>query len=205
MERAEFTGQASDLTGPLAGLLAEAVALFEADRARARERLCRALALLGGSDNPASSPLPAASRYILAPWQMRKVRVYIDEHLQAPIHIHHLAQFANLSYSHFCRAFKGSFGLTAHAYVTRRRVDRARHLLLATDDPLCHIAVVCGLSDQSHLSRIFRQETGKPPGVWRREMRADGADKVTGLYASNGALAAPRDGLGDGDAAAMRQ
>jgi AraC-like DNA-binding protein len=29
--------------------------------------------------------------------------------------------------------------------------------------------VICGFADQSHLTRVFGNVTGMPPGAWRRE------------------------------------
>jgi len=30
------------------------------------------------------------------------------------------------------------------------------------------IALLCGFTDQAHLSKLFRQHTGETPGAWRR-------------------------------------
>jgi hypothetical protein len=46
----------------------------------------------------------------LAPWQIRRVTTYIDANLDATIK--DLAALAKLSYFHFFRAFRGSFGET---------------------------------------------------------------------------------------------
>jgi AraC-like DNA-binding protein len=79
-----------------------------------------------------------------------------------------LAKLVSLSPSYFCRAFKESFGETPHAFVIRRRVERARTLMLTTSESLSQIALACGLVDQAHLCRCFRQVTGMTPGAWRR-------------------------------------
>jgi AraC-like DNA-binding protein len=79
-----------------------------------------------------------------------------------------LAQVVRLSTGHFCRAFKISVGETPHAFVIRRRVRRAQSLMLSTNDPLSQIAVACGLTDQAHLTRLFRRMVGETPLAWRR-------------------------------------
>jgi AraC family transcriptional regulator len=33
------------------------------------------------------------------------------------------------------------------------------------------VATECGFSDQSHLTRVFRQTVGVSPGAWRRALK----------------------------------
>lgn len=110
----------------------------------------------------------AGSRGGLASWQQRKVDRYLREHLEHPLQVKQLAQQVSLSVSHFCRAFKDSFGTTPHMYIVRLRLERAKHLMLATQDPLSDISLRCGLADQAHLSKLFRRWTGETPNAWRR-------------------------------------
>src|SRR5690606_2306493 len=67
-----------------------------------------------------------------------------------------------------CRAFKESFGTTAHMHIIRLRLELAQRLMLTTDEPLSQIALACGLADQAHLSKLFRREMGETPSAWRR-------------------------------------
>lgn len=104
----------------------------------------------------------------LAPWQARRVVTHVDENLAKSITIDHLAGMVGLSGSYFCRAFKDSFGHPPHAYIMRRRVERAQALMLRTREPLSQIALACGLSDQAHLCNLFRRLVGVSPSHWRR-------------------------------------
>ena len=109
----------------------------------------------------------------LAGWQVHRIRAYVDSHLSETIHVCDLSAIARRSTAHFCRAFKRTFGLTPHAYVTTRRIDHAKALMLESDEQLSVIAVLCGFSDQAHLSKLFRQHTGETPGGWRRRRMFD--------------------------------
>ena len=104
----------------------------------------------------------------LAPWQRRKVKSFIESGLEGPLPIEDLANLVSLSPSYFCRAFKESFGEPPHAYVVRTRIERARTLMLNTSESLSQIALACGLVDQAHLCKCFRQVMGTTPGAWRR-------------------------------------
>lgn len=117
------------------------------------------------SHAPAQRP---AFRGGLAPWQKRKVDAYLADNLERPVHVKALAQAVPLSVSHFCRAFKETYGQTPHAHVMRLRLERAQHLMLTSDEPLSQIALACGLSDQAHLSKLFRRSLGESPSRWRR-------------------------------------
>jgi len=104
----------------------------------------------------------------LAPWQKRKVDRYIREQLTDQLQVAQIAQQISLSVSHFCRAFKQSFGVTPHTHITRLRLELAQRLMLNTEEPLSQIALACGLADQAHLSKLFRRAVGDSPGSWRR-------------------------------------
>ena len=104
----------------------------------------------------------------LAPWQVCKVLTHIESHIDAPITTAELADLVRLSPFHFSRAFRRSFNDSPHAYLMRRRVERAQGLMLTTTTSLAQIAVSCGLADQAHFTRLFRRFAGESPGTWRR-------------------------------------
>ncbi len=72
-----------------------------------------------------------------------------------------------LSAWHFSRRFKADFGLSPHAYLIRRQIDRARLLLGRRGQPLKAIAQDCGFADQSHFCRTFRRIVGVTPARFR--------------------------------------
>ena len=119
----------------------------------------------------------------LAPWQRRKIDRYLREHLEHPVQVDELAQQIPLSVSHFCRAFKETFGDTPHAYLIRLRLELAQETMLATDEPLSQIALASGFADQAHLSKQFRRVVGETPSAWRRrnltEARLEGRRQYT--------------------------
>jgi AraC-like DNA-binding protein len=104
----------------------------------------------------------------LAPWRAKRVRLYIEAHLEHRLDTDALARVAYVSRAHFCRSFKRQFGVTVHRYVLQRRIERAQHLMLTTSAPLSEIAAICGMSDHSHLARVFRQALNESPSAWRK-------------------------------------
>lgn len=151
-------------------LLEQALTAVETDLATTRACVARVAALLDREEAHAESA-PSARRRVgagLAPWQARRVASHVEENLGFAITIDHLATIAGLSSSYFCRAFKDTFGDPPHAYIMRRRVERAQTLMLQTREPLSQIALACGLSDQAHLCNLFRRLVGQSPSHWRR-------------------------------------
>ncbi len=114
---------------------------------------------------------PAVARGGLPPAAMRRVDEYMEAHLSENIELPMLATVANLSLYHFAREFKRSIGVTPHNYLLRKRVDRAKDMLARTDYSLTEVALAAGFSDQSHLSRHFRQMVGSTPGSFRWSQR----------------------------------
>src|SRR3569833_987314 len=104
----------------------------------------------------------------LTAWQLKRALSFIGASLDRTITVVEIAAVAGQSASHFHRAFKRSLGVTVHQYVMFRRIELAKQLLLKTSEPLCSIAVTCGMCDQSHLTRWFTRMTGESPRRWRR-------------------------------------
>lgn len=156
-------------------LLANAQAALDHDLPAARECLRQ---LAGMLDTAPTSQSPTTLTAVATPtrgglpaWQIRRIAAYVDANLADTIAIADLAGIARLSNGHFCRAFKASLGETAHTYVTRRRVEHAQMLMLTTSNSLSDIAYTCGMTDQAHLTRLFRRFVDETPLVWRRTWR----------------------------------
>jgi AraC family transcriptional regulator len=107
----------------------------------------------------------------LAPWQILRTEALVERRMEERLTTAELATAVRLSAGYFARAFKRSFGVSPHLYLMKRRVARAKHLMTTTSRPLSEIALSCGLSDQAHLSRIFRQHEGETPNRWRRRSK----------------------------------
>ena len=118
-----------------------------------------------------AAPDPALHRGGLPPRALRRVREFIEAHLEQTISIQALAAMVELSMCHFARAFKQSQGMTPHDYLVHCRVRRAQELLADTDLPLSEIAIAAGFADQSHCARRFRELVGLTPSRYRWSTR----------------------------------
>ena len=103
----------------------------------------------------------------LAPATRRRVMRHVEGNLAGDCGLLTLAAVAGLSPFHFARAFRHDTGDTPHRYVTRRRVARARNMIVTTDLPLADIAAAVGFSSQSRMTAAFVRQFGLPPGRLR--------------------------------------
>jgi AraC family transcriptional regulator len=158
------------LVSSVVDLLNTAQQQLEVNREAARASISRASSLLWVEANKNFEP-DASGHCSLLGWQIRRVSDYIDAHLSGRILVSDLSTIVQRSQAHFSRAFKRTFGVSPHLYILRRRIEKACHLMLMSDDSLSDIALACGMSDQPHLCKIFRQMTGRTPAAWRRERR----------------------------------
>lgn len=98
---------------------------------------------------------------------LRQVLDYIDAHLSQDINLIDLAQLLDMSQFHFSHLFKQSLGISPYRYLIQQRIERAKVLLKQSDRPIMDIALECGFSSHSHLSKQFRQLTGITPKAYR--------------------------------------
>jgi len=103
----------------------------------------------------------------LAPWQERRAKEVISANLRG-MPLADVARECRLSASHFQRAFHRTVGMPAHKWLLSRRIELAKEKLRDGRSSLSDVALACGFSDQSHLTRVFNQLVGTSPGVWRK-------------------------------------
>ena len=107
----------------------------------------------------------------LSTWQLCRAFDFMVAHLDGDPTIAELARECSLSRGYFARAFRQTTSTTPHQWLVRKRVERAKALLLESGLNLAEIALRCGFVDQSHFSRVFARFTGISPGRWRLQNR----------------------------------
>jgi AraC-like DNA-binding protein len=100
--------------------------------------------------------------------RLRACLDHIERNLHRDIELAELAALAGLSTPHFSRAFRRSLGEPPYRYFRRRRIERAKALLVETDQGIAQIALECGYAAQSHFSSAFKLMTMTTPAAWRR-------------------------------------
>ena len=99
--------------------------------------------------------------------QLELAKRWLDEAPLSEVSVYMAARHAGLSIHHFIRLFGESYGTTPHRYITSRRVDLAKTLLVDTRMTVGEIAAEVGFGNQSAFSRLFRACTGMTPIQFR--------------------------------------
>jgi YesN/AraC family two-component response regulator len=94
---------------------------------------------------------------------------YIDEHLAESFGLQEVADHVHLSPSYFSVLFKEQMGLTFSDYLTRRRLQRAKEMLVHTKLPVVEIALRVGYKTGRYFNRIFKEYENCSPGQYRAQ------------------------------------
>ena len=99
---------------------------------------------------------------------IRKAISYIDQHLQEEFTLKDVAAYVHLNPSYFSVLFKEQVELNFSEYVTRRRIQRAKELVLSTTLPINEIAEEVGYKTAKYFIKIFKEIEGMTPSVYRK-------------------------------------
>lgn len=103
------------------------------------------------------------------PQGISQARTRIDDDPSAPLSLSELAGISGVSQFQLVRGFSKATGLTPHAYLVQRRLQRARNLI-AAGVTLAGAAQASGFADQSHMTRLFVRTYGLSPGLYAAAM-----------------------------------
>jgi AraC family transcriptional regulator len=103
-------------------------------------------------------------------WLQRAVE-YLRVNFKEPPTLDQLAATVGVHPVHLAREFHRKEGVTVGGYIRKLRVDLASQQLVSSAEPIVDIALAAGFSDHSHLTRVFRRETGVTPTEYRNLRR----------------------------------
>ncbi|MFI5767836.1 GlxA family transcriptional regulator [Streptomyces sp. NPDC051658] len=92
--------------------------------------------------------------------------------LERPILLRDMAQQESMSVRTFTRRFREEVGVSPVQWLTRQRVERARHLLESTDLSIDQVAREAGFGTPTSLRQHLQAALGVSPTVYRRTFRA---------------------------------
>jgi len=94
---------------------------------------------------------------------------YIDEHTGDSITVSELARMANYSYSEFGKRFKAQSGYTVHDYILRKKIEKAKSLLLDNSLTPAQTAAVLSFSSERYFAEVFKRYTTLTPARFVRQ------------------------------------
>ena len=107
---------------------------------------------------------PMASRMI------REAYAYMDRHFCESCTLEQIATHVHVSANHLHTVFLQSEGMTPYEYITKKRIERAKTLILLGESSLAQIALETGFCSQSHFTAAFKKSTGQTPARYRKQL-----------------------------------
>ncbi len=89
-----------------------------------------------------------------------------------------LARRCNKSLTSFKKDFKQHFHETPHKWLLKQRLMHSRLLLTSTGKSVSEIGLECNFPNTSHYIKLFKQEYGVTPAIYRsRDRQPEGQDR----------------------------
>lgn len=99
---------------------------------------------------------------------VQKVEKLVEENLEKELHIALLAEKLYFNAYYLSRIFKSVKGITLSDYITERKMERARQLLMESDAKVQRIGERLGYSSPANFIRSFKKYYGVTPNEYRR-------------------------------------
>lgn len=106
---------------------------------------------------------------------MEGILNYIDRNCHKDISLNQVGEYANMSSYYLSKIFKKETGVNFVTYLTDRKIEIAKDMLLYTDIPIINIALELSYHEPNYFSKVFKKATGLTPTEFRRENK-EGAE-----------------------------
>ncbi|MBO7747462.1 response regulator [Paenibacillus sp. MWE-103] len=101
---------------------------------------------------------------------VRAAMRYVDAHIGEAVGLKEVADAVHLNGSYFSALFKEQSGMTFSEYVARRKLHKAKELLLTTSLPVAEIAERIGYQTAKYFNKVFKEYEHASPGRFRSGM-----------------------------------
>lgn len=93
---------------------------------------------------------------------------YLTDNFNSKILLEELSNRCKLSVTHFRRLFKSVYGFSPISYLCYLRLEKAKDILVSSDDTVETIANNTGFSSANYFIRYFNQQVGMTPHQYRK-------------------------------------
>ncbi|MDE6068035.1 MAG: helix-turn-helix domain-containing protein [Treponemataceae bacterium] len=102
--------------------------------------------------------------------RVKKIILFIEKNYSSGITLERIADFAAVSKSVVLRDFKSVLKISPLQYVKKIRIEKSCQMLSSSDEKISSIASECGFNDMSYFSKSFKEQTGKTPEEYRKQI-----------------------------------
>ncbi|WP_339275208.1 response regulator [Paenibacillus sp. FSL W8-0426] len=109
---------------------------------------------------------------------IREAMDYLDQHLNEPVSLRDLSRVLHMNTSYLSSLFKEQTGLTFSDYMTRKRLQRAKELLVNTRLSINEISELVGYQTPKYFVKVFRTAENVSPGRYRANLQTSSEEKI---------------------------
>ena len=102
---------------------------------------------------------------------IENLKKYIEENLEYKIDLTHIAAIYHYNEKYLGRLFKRKMGKSLCEYVTERRLEMAKDLLLNTDYTVLSISEKSGFQNVTYFNRMFKVFLAYTPTEFRKKFK----------------------------------
>lgn len=103
--------------------------------------------------------------------RMQDIVSYVDMYYMEELSLEKLSNRFFLSREHISRSFKKETGMPLSKYIIKLRIDRAKYLLMETDESIYSISLLLGYQDEKYFSKLFKKVVGLTPFEYRNSQK----------------------------------
>ena len=100
--------------------------------------------------------------------RLAPAKEYIEQNFNTVITLDIVANYSNMSVTHFRREWSKLYGESALQYRDRIRLSYAKEYLMSGYYTVTEVAEKCGFSDVNYFIRFFKKHTGISPGKFEK-------------------------------------
>lgn len=103
--------------------------------------------------------------------KMQEAEDYIRKNFRRPVDMVEVSNYVSMNYTMFSSEFKKYAGCNFSTFLKRLRIEKAKKLLCGTDMKMNEICMEVGFEDARRFAKVFKEETGMIPRLYRESVR----------------------------------
>ncbi|MDG5787208.1 AraC family transcriptional regulator [Evansella sp. AB-P1] len=102
---------------------------------------------------------------------VKRICGYLERHFDQKLTVENISKIFNISSRQLNRIFKQELNKSVIEVIQHIRIERAKKMLVCSNDKVITVAVKVGYDDPAFFSRLFTRYVGYPPGKFRRYVK----------------------------------
>ncbi len=107
---------------------------------------------------------------------VRSAVLYLQNNFRQPVTLKEVAEAVHVNPSYLSRTFKKEFGISFSSYLTKLRLENAKHYLANSQENIKCISFESGFKNPTYFHTVFKKNTGVSPTDFRNIMSGNGTE-----------------------------